>query len=123
MGELKASPDTYREYEEGRLLLAVEEPTVIEMKEAVADERKITLHEEKLTASDGHADVLKAGRLNPSVRDELGWRRIQEGSCGNTEAIWCACCTTRNATSCGVSHEGEEAASRERRGTLASQRC
>ena len=55
-------------------MLAVKEPTVTEMKEAVDDERKITLHEEKFSGSDGHAEVLYAGRVNPSVRedDELG---------------------------------------------------
>ena len=44
------------------------------MKETADDERKITLHEEKLSGSDGRAEVLNAGPMNPAVceLDELG---------------------------------------------------
>ena len=88
---------------------------------AADDERKITVHEKKVSGSDGHAEVLNAGGINFSVRefDELGGGAFKKGAAD----ILCACCTTSNATSFGVSHEGEETALRERRGTKARQRC
>ena len=105
--------DTNREYEDGRLVLSVKKPTVIEMEDAVDGECKISLHE-KLRGSDGRAAVLSVGCMKPSVRefDVLGDGAFSGGTYWNIVVVRCACCTASNATSFGVSHDGEEAALR-----------
>ena len=70
---------------------------------------KTTLFEGKLSGSDGHVDVLNAGRMNPSARefDELDGGAFKKEAVRSTQAISCACCTGSNTTCFGASHEGK----------------